>query len=227
VQSKSVAILDPQTGAIGLAKSNSTNNTTDVKIQLQSGEALILQTFHDKQAIPAWKYSQLAKEVITLDKQWNVHFISGGPVMPGDKKINSLQNWTEFTDTAAQSFSGIASYSTKFIIRKKNAAGYLLELGKVNESAKVIINGKDAGILWCLPFKMEIGAYLKQGENSITIEVANLMANRIRYMDQHKMEWRKYHEINFVNINYKNFDASTWKVQPSGLEGRVTITSLK
>jgi hypothetical protein len=68
---------------------------------------------------------------------------------------------------------------------------------------------------------------LKQGENSITIEVANLMANRIRYMDQHKMEWRKYHEINFVNINYKNFDASTWKVQPSGLEGRVTITSLK
>ena len=102
-----------------------------------------------------------------------------------------------------------------------------MELGKVNESAKIIINGKDAGILWSMPFKMNIGSYLKQGENSITIEVANLMANRIRYMDQNKMEWRRYHEINFVNINYKDFDASNWKVQPSGLEGPVTITALK
>jgi hypothetical protein len=74
---------------------------------------------------------------------------------------------------------------------------------------------------------MDIGPYIKQGENTITIEVANLMANHIRYMDQHKIEWRKYHEINFVNINYMRFDASGWKVQPSGLEGPVTITQLK
>ena len=68
---------------------------------------------------------------------------------------------------------------------------------------------------------------LKIGENAITIEVANLMANRIRYMDQHKMEWRKYHEINFVNINYKPFDASNWEVQPSGLEGPIIIREVR
>jgi hypothetical protein len=72
-----------------------------------------------------------------------------------------------------------------------------------------------------------VGKYLKQGENTITIEVANLMANRIRYMDKNKIEWRRYHEINFVNINYKNFDAADWNVRPSGLEGPVTITALK
>ncbi|MES1221241.1 MAG: glycosyl hydrolase, partial [Bacteroidota bacterium] len=227
VSSGSVVIMDPQTGEIGLAKSSSGNNTTDIKIQLQSGEAVILKTFSNKQAIPGWRYLHPTKNVITLNKQWNVHFISGGPILPADQKINGLQNWTEFPDAATQSFSGRASYSCKFIIAKKKSAGYLLELGKVNESAKIIINGKDAGILWCLPFKMEIGKYLKQGENTITIEVANLMANRIRYMDQHKIEWRKYHEINFVNINYKNFDASEWKVQPSGLEGPVTLTELQ
>jgi len=43
-------------------------------------------------------------------------------------------------------------------------------------------------------------------------------------MDINGMEWRKYHEINFVNIDYKNFDASTWKVQSSGLEGPAIIT---
>ena len=52
------------------------------------------------------------------------------------------------------------------------------------------------------------------------------MANRIRYMDRNKMEWRKYHEINFVNINYKNFNAADWSVQLSGLEGPVTIIPL-
>jgi hypothetical protein len=227
ISSASVAILDPQTGTTGLAKSSSAGNITNVKIQLQSGEAVILKTSKDKQNIPAWKYLHSTKEVITLNKQWTVHFISGGPTVPADKKIIGVQNWTTFSDTATQSFSGIASYSSKFVLTKKNAAGYLLDIGKVNESAKIIINGKEAGIMWCLPFTMEIGKYLKQGENTITIEVANLMANRIRYMDQHKMEWRKYHEINFVNINYKSFDASGWKVQPSGLEGPVTITVLK
>ena len=85
------------------------------------------------------------------------------------------------------------------------------------------MNGHDAGIIWSLPFKESIGRYLKEGENRIEIEVCNLMANRIRYMDRNKMEWRKYHEINFVNINYKNFDAAGWKIQPSGLDGEVKI----
>jgi hypothetical protein len=49
------------------------------------------------------------------------------------------------------------------------------------------------------------------------------MANRIAYMDRNNMEWRKYHEINFVNINYKGFDASKWLIQPSGLDGNIVI----
>jgi hypothetical protein len=225
--SGSVAILDPQTGTTGLAKTTSNGNSSNVRIQLQSGEAIILKTFRNKQTIPSWKYLEPTNETINLNKDWQLHFIRGGPVIPADKKINALQNWTEFNDTAYQSFSGTGAYSTTFIIKKKNAAGYLLALGKVNESASIVINGKDAGIIWSLPFKMDISRYVKEGQNTITIEVANLMANHIRWMDQHKMVWRKYHEINFININYRNFDASDWKVQPSGLEGPVTITELK
>jgi hypothetical protein len=43
-------------------------------------------------------------------------------------------------------------------------------------------------------------------------------------MDRNHIEWRKYHEINFVNIDYKRFDASNWKTQVSGLDGNVVIT---
>ncbi|MEO8109072.1 MAG: glycosyl hydrolase [Ginsengibacter sp.] len=225
--SASIIIFDPQNGATGLASGSSTGNTSDVKIQLRSGEAWFLKTSLKKEAAKAWEYLHPTKDVITLNNEWNVHFTSGGPFLPKDEKINSLKPWTDFPDTATQSFSGTAEYTTTFTIKKKTAKDYLLELGKVDESAKVTINGKEVGILWCLPFKANIGKYLKKGENTINIEVANLMANHIRYMDQHKIVWRKYHEINFVNIDYKNFDASGWKVQPSGLEGPVTITSLK
>jgi hypothetical protein len=100
----------------------------------------------------------------------------------------------------------------------------VLDLGEVHESAHVWINGEDAGILWSIPFKTRIGKFLKPGKNEIRIEVANLMANRIKYMDEQKIPWRRYHEINFVNINYTDFDASGWKLQPSGLIGPVVIT---
>jgi hypothetical protein len=50
------------------------------------------------------------------------------------------------------------------------------------------------------------------------------MANRIIDLDQRKIEWRKYHEINFVNLKYEPFNAATWAWQPSGLLGPVTLT---
>ncbi|MEX2513520.1 MAG: hypothetical protein WD398_11485 [Cyclobacteriaceae bacterium] len=74
------------------------------------------------------------------------------------------------------------------------------------------------------PFKLDITPYLVEGRNTIKIEVANLMANRIREMDIKGMEWRNYHEINFVNIDYGPFDASNWEIMPSGLAGPVRIS---
>lgn len=224
--SASVTILNPQTGAAGIVKSLVKNNATQVRIQLQSGEAIILKTSNKPAIGKAWQYLQPSKQVLTLNNNWKVDFISGGPQLPASQQQATLQPYTNRNDTVTTAFSGIAAYSTSFTIAKKDAKDYLLELGKVSESAKVFINGKEVGILWSLPFKANIGAYLQQGNNTIRVEVANLMANRIRYMDSHKIEWRKYHEINFVNVAYKSFDAANWKVQTSGLTGPVTITAL-
>ncbi len=163
-----------------------------------------------------------------LNGEWTLHFKEGGPQLPADRSISKLQPWTDLSDdSATQSFSGTAAYSTDFNLSTPNAAGYLLQLGKVYESARVFINDQEAGILWSIPYETEIGKYLKKGKNTIKIEIVNLMANRIRNMDRNKQEWRKYHEINFVNNNYRPFDAAGWQVQPSGLQGPVTITALK
>ena len=88
------------------------------------------------------------------------------------------------------------------------------------------MNGKKAGTLWCFPFELEVGPFLKAGENEIRIEVSNLGANGIRYLDQQGVRWKKFHDINFVNLDYRPFDASRWDPVPSGLEGRVELIGL-
>jgi len=58
------------------------------------------------------------------------------------------------------------------------------------------------------------------------VEVTNVAANRIRDLDQRGVEWKKFYDINFVNIDYETFDASKWKVMPAGLTGQVFITPM-
>ncbi|KFC18288.1 glycosyl hydrolase [Chryseobacterium sp. FH1] len=218
---KQVTLMNPENGDYGLAKTQ--NNS--VKVQLKSGESLIIKNTEDiYTSIPNWYYAEKTEAPILLNQPWQLTFKEGGPELPKTKTLKKLEPWTNLTeDASTQSFSGTGVYTTTLKLKKKNADDYLLKLDKLYESARVIVNGQDAGIVWSLPFEINIGKYLKKGKNTIQIEVCNLMANRIRDMDQKKIQWRNYHEINFVNINYKPFDASNWKVQPSGLDGEIQL----
>jgi hypothetical protein len=224
----SVLRMDPLRGAINLLPYEKKANTTTVRLQLKSGESIILKLSNKPATAPAYKYEAPAGEAINLqNNNWTLNFTTGGPQLPSAKQMTGIKPWTSFTgDSTTQAFSGTGVYSTTFTIKNK-AADYLLQLDKLYESARVTINGKDAGLIWSLPFELKVGSYLKEGQNTISIEVCNLMANRIRDMDRKGEVWRNYHEINFVNINYQNFDASKWKVQPSGIDGAVKLVPLK
>ncbi|SDG15765.1 glycosyl hydrolase [Epilithonimonas hungarica] len=218
---KQVTLMNPENGDYGIAQTQ--NNS--VKIQLKSGESLIVKASETADnSVAKWKYVEKTEAPIVLNQPWQLSFKEGGPELPKPRKLTKLQPWTNFTEDAqTQSFSGTGVYTTTFSLKKNKADDFVLKFDKLYESAKVIINGQDAGIVWCLPFEINVGKYLKKGKNTIQIEVSNLMANRIRYMDQNKIQWRNYHEINFVNIDYKPFDASNWKVQPSGLDGEIQL----
>jgi hypothetical protein len=221
---KSVLLMDPQIGTFGVAPSAIENEKTKVRIQLKSGEATILKVSDvNLLDIAKWKYIEPTGRPILLSGKWNLKFTQGGPEIPDEQMLTTLISWTELKDKKGESFSGTAVYTTTFNIPNKQAAEYVLDLGKVGESARVWINGNDAGIFWSFPYNARVGKYLKKGKNTIKIEVANLMANRIRDMDQKGIEWRNYHEINFVNINYKPFDAKNWLPMPSGLLEPVKI----
>jgi hypothetical protein len=95
----------------------------------------------------------------------------------------------------------------------------------VRQSARVKLNGKDYGTLITPPFRVTVDN-LKPDGNVLEIEVTSVSANRIRDLDQRGVPWKNFHDINFVNIDYKPFNAANWPLMDSGLLGPVTLTAV-
>jgi len=218
-----VILMDPNSGKYGKIINTIEKERTKIRLQLLSGESIIVRyTNKDVSNILNWQYVDFIDKPIALNGPWKLTFTKGGPEIPKNTKLESLISWTDI-DEKASHFSGQCIYEYQLKLDTELAEDYILDLGNVAESAKVWINNKEIGVVWSNPFRIRVGDYLKKGENSIKVEVANLMANRIRYMDQNNIKWKIFHEINFVTIDYKPFNASHWEPMPSGLLGPVIL----
>jgi hypothetical protein len=96
--------------------------------------------------------------------------------------LGELSPWNENRNSEIKYFSGTATYSTAFeISAAQTQAGRLLflDLGEVQVVAQVSINGKDLGVLWKAPFKLEITGAIMPGKNLLEVKVANLWVNRM------------------------------------------------
>lgn len=103
---------------------------------------------------------------------------------PDRLTLNRLSSWSEHPDPGVKYFSGTATYRTRFDrpadARLTNGAGRLfLDLGKVAVMAEVKLNGKDLGILWKAPFRVDISDAVKPGDNALEVRVVNLWINRM------------------------------------------------
>jgi hypothetical protein len=198
-------------------------------LQLNPGESLILRAPADVSNIrsPRWPYRQPSGQPTTLSGKWSIVFTKGGPDLPPAIETTELKSWTDLGSDEAKRFAGTARYRAEFDAPATKADDWLLDLGDVRETARVRLNGKEVGSVWSLPMQIRVGEFLRPGRNVIELDVTNLAANRIRDMDRRKVDWKIMREINFVNINYKPFDASGWDIMPSGLLGPVTLTPLK
>ncbi|MBD3375982.1 glycoside hydrolase [candidate division KSB1 bacterium] len=219
---KSVLIMDPLTGKYGQAKLKTGKNSCSVYLDLEPGKSLVLKALNHKVATNPWTYLNPQADAYIIDGEWSVRFLKGGPTLPSLLKIRKLESWTSFNDTTNW-FSGTAEYKIMFRKPEVNSNHWILDLGSVRESARVFVNGDSIATLWSIPFQIPLIEKLKPGENELVIQVTNLAANRIRYLDTMGVPWKKFHNINFVNIHYQPFDASVWDPAPSGLLGPVKL----
>ncbi|QHT69234.1 glycoside hydrolase [Rhodocytophaga rosea] len=199
-------------------------------LTLAPGQSCIITTYAKKQAGNNYVY-QLPDEAapISLQGNWNLTFTTGEPAIPAAVTTSQLTSWTTLGDSLTQYFSGTGVYTLQFTLPATAtlSKGFLLDLGDVREMAQVTINGQNIGKVWSLPYRLYIKPGILKKENTLQIAVTNLSANRIRYMDKQKVEWKKFHEINFVNIRYEPFDAAKWEPVVSGLLGPVQLIPLK
>jgi hypothetical protein len=201
---------------------------SDIHLQLQPGESCIVRTFTNKVVKgPMWPYATNAGPAQQITGAWKVDFIEGQPQISKSAEAVQLKSWTSFDLPELKSFAGTGRYTISFDAPEANADDWMLDLGKVCESARVKLNGHQLGALWCAPFRETVGKWLKPGKNTLEVEVTNLAANRIADFDRRKVKWKYFYDINMASKRYRSLDASDWPPFDSGLLGPVTLTPLK
>jgi hypothetical protein len=229
----SAAIFNPMDDKFGLAKSRPTSaGGLEVYARLQPFESLIINTYDNTLKFKPYLFYDPLASPVEIQGTWKIEFTDGGPLLPPSKEVQKLVSWTDFGSEDLKNFSGTARYTIMFKKPSVKGDAWLLDLGKVCQSANVSLNGKELAVLPGPNFRVIIDKKLLKANNSLLIKVSNLMANRIAYLDRNSIPWKKFYNVNMaarLKKNTKNglFDASAWEPMESGLIGPVTLTPLK
>jgi hypothetical protein len=223
-----VVLYDAMTGKSGEGMLRKAGSGTEIFIRLEPSQSLILQTVTDPWGVTRFPYYSPQGKAVTLSGKWRVTFESGGPDLPQAFESDSLFYWTNQSHKSYTNFSGSAVYETSFQKPSGKTDRWLLTLGSVKETAEIFLNGESIGTLIGPPFQVEVNAALLKPENVLQIKVANLMANRIAYLDRNNIAWKRFYNVNFParkreNLKNNLFDASHWKTKPSGISGKCKL----
>ena len=158
------------------------------------------------------------KTTQVINGKWNVSFDQswGGP---HSVQFDSLSDWILNDHEDIKYYSGEATYKIGFDFSPEENKSYWIQLNEIEDVgiASVKLNGKEVGITWTKPFRLEISEALKSGKNQLEIMVVNSWQNRL-IGDRGKPQ-----EERFTKTNIKIRD--DWNLRPSGLLGPVEIKS--
>ncbi|KJF43511.1 glycosyl hydrolase [Draconibacterium sediminis] len=132
-------------------------------------------------------------EPIELIGSWEVSFSSK---TANDTKENfeQLISWSTFQDDDIRYFSGTASYHKHFTVPAgllKTDHSLQLDLGDVKVIAEVILNGKNLGVLWKSPFRININDAVQEGTNTLEVRITNLWPNRLIGDEQLPLNYKR------------------------------------
>lgn len=227
VKSKFAVLYDPMTGEYGKANTRvSASGNLEINVRLTTKQTLFIETYEQEPEINSFNNYSLTGTKIPLTGKWEVTFTDGGPTLPVTINTDTLTSWTNFGGGEYQNFSGTASYKINF--SKPESGEWVLDLGKVKESAEVFLNGKSIGTLIGPVYQIQLSNSDLKDDNVLEIQVSNLMANRIADLDKRNVFWKKFYNVNFPARKSENsrnglFDASGWEPRESGLMGPVSL----
>lgn len=189
-------LWDAVTGEIRqLSEFTQNENGTMVPMTLKAEQSwfVVFTDVDAKDIKSAYKSNFPEPEVIqTLNQAFTVDFKNKeiGPKTP--VKFETLTDWAASDDEVIKYYSGTAVYSTTFNVEALPENGDIfINLGNVRVMAEVKLNGEVVGGVWIAPYRLNISGLIKQGENTLEIEVVNLWRNRM-ILDKTLPEAEKY-----------------------------------
>jgi len=185
---------------------------------------------------------------LEINGPWELSFTKGWGA-PENVSLNKLISWTKYPDDGVKYFSGSATYRNTFNFKPVEVSDpllkpvFYLDLGRVAVMAEVKLNGKNLGILWKPPYRIDVSSDLKPDENTIEIRVVNLWINRMigdeqlpddseRNENGTLKKWPQWLQDGKVSPTGR-FTFTSWRLwakdsrlQESGLLGPVTIQTV-
>ena len=215
-------LWNPVNGQIrSLPHFTQTNGLTAIRLEFDSYESYFVVFPKNKTAgLPRAGVNFPATTLVReLEGSWDVVF---DPAMGGPESVrfDKLEDWTKRPEPGIVYYSGIARYRKGFDLPPesiKPRSIILLDLGQVDVMARIKVNGRDCGVAWTAPWRVDISKAVKPTGNTLEIEVANLWPNRM-------IGDAKFPEKSWSQTTYRPFKA-TDPLLPSGLIGPVTIQS--
>ena len=111
--------------------------------------------------------------------EWNVYFDPkwGGP---GEIRFTELTDWTKHANQGIRYYSGTAVYrKTLNLSTPASGEQWLLRFPHLGSMARIRLNGHEINTVWCSPWESDLTPYIKEGENTLEIEVVNSLMNRM------------------------------------------------
>jgi hypothetical protein len=158
--------------------------------------------------------------LVTVDGPWNVTFQPDRGA-PASITLDKLASWSESTNDGVKYFSGVGTYTRMIDVPAKAfkpGAHLWIDLGDVKNMADVAVNGKELGLVWHTPYRVDATEALKPGANTVSVKVTNAWVNRL--IGDQQPNAKKY---TFTVIH--PYKASS-KLLSSGLIGPVRISSV-
>ena len=149
--------------------------------------------------------------LVSFDPKW------GGPQQIA---FDKLDDWSKRPEDGIKYYSGIASYKKTInfpqAVTLNPRSRIYLDLGSVKNVARVKLNGRDLGVVWTAPWRLDVTAAIRADANELEIEVANLWPNRL--IGDAGLPKDKRRTV----TNVQTYDRSA-SLLPSGLLGPVTL----
>ena len=127
------------------------------------------------------RFSATAPRSIGLDGPWDLAFPPNWGA-PASVKLDGLASWSENADPGVRFFSGTATYHQTIQVPAElltRGRRLILDLGRVEVVARVLLNGADLGVLWRAPYCLDVTRAVRSGANALEVEVTNLWPNRM------------------------------------------------